>query len=317
MAVKLNSYFIILFFILVTLSITGQSIVVTDYPDYKDREQHKRFLKKRKTVSEWQINKLKEGALIVKLRTNDLVIAALKKQGNDKLAEKKTLEQYAINKTIVIAFLDYYKFSKVYFMYSHYHDSLLKGKRTDIFLDSNLQIDKAIILKENFYLLAEKDFVYNSSIGFVKEDSAKTVHEKGSVANEVLLVIKNKYGHQLKNPFPYIVNYHNGFKNPIPGRYFDFPIKIYKTSLQKDSVSFTVNKNFTTEQQEIKKGISKATIVHPNETTRIVEIEKKYLYERIAVSVENLNDDLIRFHQNSQMPSDQDLNDPLIKPYLY
>ena len=93
MAVKLNSYFIILFFILVTLSITGQSIVVTDYPDYKDREQHKRFLKKRKTVSEWQINKLKEGALIVKLRTNDLVIAALKKQGNDKLAEKKTLEQ--------------------------------------------------------------------------------------------------------------------------------------------------------------------------------------------------------------------------------
>jgi hypothetical protein len=87
--------------------------------------------------------------------------------------------------------------------------------------------------------------------------------------------------------------------------------------LQKDSISFTVNKNYINELEEINKGTRKAIIIKENEITRLVEIEKDYLYERISVSIENLSDNLIRFYQSSPMPKDEVINDPLIKPYLY
>lgn len=317
MAAKLNKYFIMLILLAVGISGKAQSFVVTDYPDYKNSAQHKKFARRNNKIAEWQINKLKEGALIVRLKTDAMTVNALKQQGNYKLAEKRELELYAINKTVVISFKDYYTFSKVYFIYSNYSDSLFKGKRTNMFLDTNLQIDKNIIMKEDYYLIADKDFLYNSSIGFVKEDTAKFVKESGNPERHKAFVLKNKYGHQLHNPFPFYIGYYTNYGKTIVGKRFDFPIGIFKTTNQKDSISFVVNKNYVTEQTEITKGVRKAVILRQNETIRIVEIEKDYLYERISLSVENLNDNLILFHKNSRMPLDEDLNDPLIKPYLY
>lgn len=318
MAAKLNKVLLFCFLFLFQQFIFCQNnVVVKDYPDYKNQEQHKKYYKRRTTISKWQINKLKDGALIVKLKTNDIIIEALRKQGNIKLAEKKKLEQFAVNKTIITAFNDFYKFSKVYFIKSNYTDSLLKGKRTNIFLDTNVQINPSITLTETFYLIAEKDFVYNSSIGFVKEDSAKYQVEQGNSVNEAAFVIKNKYGHQLKSPFPFLITYKMNIAKVITGSKFDFPIKIYKNSLQQDSIIFVVNKNFIDEQNEIKKGLRKPNAIKQNEFTKIVEIKKMYLYDRISLPIEIFNDDLIRFHQNSRMPLELELGDLLIQPYLY
>ncbi len=318
MEAKLNSGFLLLIFSWFGYSVVAQNNdVVKNYPDYKNQEQYKKFQARRHTVAQWQINKLKTGALIVKLKTSEKTISALEKMGNTALAEKKKLEQYALNKIIMIAFLDYYKFSNVYFIYSNYSDSLLKGKKSNLFLDTNLNISPTIVLKEDFYLVAEKDFLYNSTIGFVKEDSAKFVSESGNPERERAFVLKNKYGHQLHKPFPFFIGYHTAFSKGLIGKKFKFPIKIYKTNLQKDSISFTVNKNYINELEEINKGTRKAIIIKENEITRLVEIEKDYLYERISVSIENLSDNLIRFFQSSPMPKDEVINDPLIKPYLY
>ena len=81
----------------------------------------------------------------------------------------------------------------------------MKGARSGIFLDTNLVVDPKIELKENFYLLAERDDVYNSSIGFVREDTARFIKETGNASKDAAIVIKNKYGHQLKDPFPFFV----------------------------------------------------------------------------------------------------------------
>jgi len=318
MEVKLNRHLVIFFFYVMVLSLKSQNnIVVKDYPDYKDPKQHKNFYKRRHTLADWQINKLKEGALVVKLKTNQKTIDALIKQGNKELALTKKLELYAINKTVMLAFKEYYTFSKVYFMFSSYNDSLLKGKRVNLFLDTNLQIDPKIELKENFYLIVEKDFIYNSSIGFVREDSAKFATESGNPEVDAAFVVKNKFGHQVHKPFPFSIGYYSTFGKVLIGRKFDFPIRVFKDNQQNDSIYFYVNKKFITEQDEINKGVRKASKINENETTKIIQIEKNYLYEKISLSIENMNDNFFRFYRDSHMPSDDELNDPLIKPYLY
>lgn len=174
-------------------------------PDYKDNSQFEHFYKRRTAISKWQINQLKSGALVVRLRNNKKLIESLRKMGKADLATQKEYEMMAINKNIVLAFQKYYTFSKVYFFYSHHSDTLLNGARSGIFLDSNLVVDPSIEMKEKFYLLAEQDDVYNSSIGYVKEDTARFVKEIGNPSKEAAMVIKNKYGHQLKDPFPFYV----------------------------------------------------------------------------------------------------------------
>ena len=173
--------------------------------EYKDQAQFKDFYKRRNAVGKWQIIQLKNGALCVRLHTNKNLIESLRKMGKADLAAQKEQEMMAINKNIVMAFTRYYNFSKVYFFFSNHSDTLLKGARSGIFLDTNLVVDSKIEMKENFYLLAEKDDAYNSSIGFVKEDTARFVKEAGNASKEAAMVIKNKYGHQLKDPFPFYV----------------------------------------------------------------------------------------------------------------
>lgn len=173
--------------------------------DYKDNAQFKNFYTRRFAIAKWQINQLKNGALIVRLHNNKALIDGLRKMGKADLATQKEYQMLAINKNIMMAFKKYYTFSSVYFFFSSNSDTLLKGARNGIFLDTNLTVDPAIILKEKFYLLAEKDDVYNSSIGFVPEDTARFIKEIGNASKEASIVIKNKYGHQLKEPFPFYV----------------------------------------------------------------------------------------------------------------
>lgn len=173
--------------------------------EYKNQDQFKDFQKRRNAVGKWQITQLKNGALVVRLHTNQKLIEGLKKMGKADLATQKEYEMMAINKNITVAFTKYYKFSKVYFFYSNYSDTLLKGARSGIFLDTNLVVNPTIEMKETFYLLVESDDVYNSSIGFVKQDTAAFIKETGNSAKEAAMVIKNKYGHQLKDPFPFFV----------------------------------------------------------------------------------------------------------------
>jgi hypothetical protein len=206
MALLLNRLIVILF-VLCVFNLNGQDKNESVYnpKDYKDNSQFKNFYKRRFIIAKWQINQLKNGALIVRLHNNKTLIEGLRKMGKADLATQKEYEMLAVNKNIVLAFKKYYTFSPVYFYFSSNSDTLLNGARSGIFLDTNLTVDPSIVLKEKFYLLAEKDDVYNSSIGFVREDTARLVKEIGNPSKEASMVIKNKYGHQLKDPFPFYV----------------------------------------------------------------------------------------------------------------
>lgn len=269
--------------------------------DYKDPEQFERFWRRRFIISTWQVHSLKKGALVVKLKSNSIVVDALKKRGDVRMAEKKRLEAKAMNLNICRAFRNLYKFSKIYFIYSNYSDSLQKGVRNNIFLDSNLVIDPNINMTEDFYLLAENDFIYNSSIGFVQEDSAAIVKEGGSMNGaEATIVIKNKYGHQLKKPFPYV--YYSSI-----GTVF-FRKRIYEENIYIEGkyITFNVVRN-------PKNNGSVPYMFHGKPMKLILQVD--FAYENFSNYVYALNDNLFQFYQASTKPSSAELES--VKPYLY
>lgn len=278
--------------------------------DYKDPDQFKNFNKRRKVIAVWQINELKEGAVVVRLKNNKLLLDQLKKAGKEDMAERKVLEQYAINKNTMMAYKDFLVFCKVYFIYSNSSDSLLNGARSGIFLDTNLNIDPSIRMQENFYLLAERDYGYNSSIGFVKEDSARTITEKGNAVRQMSVVLKNKYGHQLKSPFPYQIKE----KNYLDESGFDFPIGVSKSD-KGTTISYTVDKTYFADIASNPK--NRATkMVKETATLKKVEIQKQYTYEKVGEAIDQLNTELIQFFRQAPGLDKSRLNKDFL-PYLY
>jgi hypothetical protein len=280
------------------------------YEDYKDPEQFDKFYKRRNIIGAWQINALKEGALVVRLKTNKLVIDGLRNQGNDQRAEQIMHEQFAINKNTMFAYLDHFKFCKVYFIYSNSSDSLLNGARSGIFLDTSLSINPGIVMDEKFYLIAERDYAYNSSIGFVPEDSAAYILEGGNPVKEMAIIVKNKYGHQLKSPFPYYV-----MENTYMDAAYFFPFEIVALSGGGAAVNYNVNKTFL---QDIKENDNRAAVYKkPNGNGgKTVEVKKHFTYERLGIAVQQLDDKLTGFYRASPKPDVQKI-EPSVRPFLY
>ncbi len=309
MALRLNKILGSLFFVLAVGLAQGQEDYNDEHrpgdKDYKSGEQFEKFWKRRRIVSAWQIGQLKEGALVVRLKTNQRLIDGLLKQGDTVMAEQKRLEAAAINVNTIKAYLNYYTFSKVYFIYSHSSDSLLKGVRSHIFLDSTLQINPAIAMAEKFYLLAERDYGYNSTIGFVPEDSARLVKEEGYAVKEMAMIVKNKYGHQLKRPFPFDVG--DGFDPRLK------PVYVEHVEIGGVLVPFNVSNIKTSGSAR-----SERNMLNYKVHGRLIALylPKYYTYKRISTTVMNLNDNFYHYYRSSPHLDEKRL-DPAIKPFLY
>lgn len=297
------------FTLLLSLHTQGQSAGASspnrsDYSDYKDADQHERFYKRRKAVGAWQINQLKRGAVVVRLKTNTRAISGLRAQGKALEADLLEAETFVINKNTVAAWLDNFNFCKVYFIYSNASDSLLKGGRGGFFLDTNLLIDPSIVMNETYYVISERDYAYNSSIGFVPEEQARKVFEKGNPAKPMAFILKNKYGHQLKNPMPHEV------PERSTGAGFYLPVSISPAPGQ-DRISYTVNRN-PPEKLEKAEALGSKKSQTPNE----VAVPKHFTYFKLAQSVSQLNSDLISYYQKTPAPEVDKIPED-VKPFLY
>lgn len=300
MDLKLNKY------IFLTVAITFAIIPAfsQNEREYKDSKQFKNFRKRSQAVTAFQIAELKKGALVVRLKTNQLLVNALLKSGDTILANEKQLEIAGTNINLMKAFLNAYDFSKVYFIYPGSADSLLKGIRSNIFLDTNLRVNQAITMTESFYLLAEKDYAYNSSIGFVKEDTAKFIKEEGYGVKEMAVVVKNKYGHQLKKPFPYFAAYRPDLKIE----------SVYVSMINVNGILIPFNigsfgKSATSNSQNV------VTFMYQGK--RLTTYIPKYLtYQRLSISIGNFNEEL-KLCYKKYGNRDTEKIDQEVKPFLY
>jgi hypothetical protein len=306
-----SSKFPLLILILFCCDLFAQSVNLAERDkDYKDPKQFERFYKRRWVIAEWQINQLKKGALVVKLRTNQLVIDGLKKAGNYSLAEQKRLETLGMNTNLVRAYMRSYDFSKIYFTYSNNVDTLRKGLRSGIFLDSNLQVDPSIQMTEQFYLLAESDQVYNSSIGFLPEDSAADAIEKGNPIKHATIVVKNKYGHQLKRPFPF-------YSEKVKGRFGTYVYIAFSIEGATLFLPYNLLAKGGQKGGSGKFGGSDLKKVEYNGQQLTLTIPKEYTMDALLQTISDFNDELKQYYQHSREPDETTRYFAEVRPFLY
>ncbi|MGB1205733.1 MAG: hypothetical protein ACPG5B_08815 [Chitinophagales bacterium] len=152
------------------------------------------------------INNLKEGALLVRLKTRSKSLKAYEKAGASYLVKKIKKERDAENQKIVNLFNEYFDFCPIYFFYTDDTERLLSGEHKGIFLDDKLKKDKAIVLDKDFFLIAEFGVLLEEKIW---ADSAVLAANQNKMyqhqALNKVIVIKDKNLEQLKRPFPLYV----------------------------------------------------------------------------------------------------------------
>ncbi len=166
----------------------------------------------RQEMARTQINALKNGVLLIQLKTRQNTIDAYKKRGASAKAEKIKEAQAADNKSIVKGFKNHFTFCPTYFYYSTDQKAVEKGDfKTVTFLDENLSpIQPNINLDTTTYFISgiSKSNFSNTTLNNIP--NYKIPYEKGIKFDA--FIIKNKDFQQLSSPFPYYAKTHVAVK---------------------------------------------------------------------------------------------------------
>ncbi|MGB1241060.1 MAG: hypothetical protein ACPG49_00970 [Chitinophagales bacterium] len=148
------------------------------------------------------IQKLKEGALLVRLKTRQRTIDAFKDRGYLKMANQVEMKQKTRNQRLMNAFRKNFSFCEVYFFYSEDSEKMRSEMYEGIFLNENLEKDAGIVLNEDFILTAEVGNIIKDPVSV---DASGNEYAATWGMSESLLVIKDANFEQLRRPFPYYV----------------------------------------------------------------------------------------------------------------
>lgn len=174
------------------------------------------FRKELHASTKEQIHQLKNGVLLVRLKTRSNAITELRKMGAHAKADLVEKKQAEFNLNIVAAFRKKFNFCPVYFFYSDYSDTI-KAKHFDkvIFLNDSLRPNPALKFDGKGFLVADfgtveqdtaKSFSYSS---YEPDDdfSVKRVdhYNGGPSFSYDGLIIRSDQFIQLRHPFPYFV----------------------------------------------------------------------------------------------------------------
>ena len=153
------------------------------------------------------VKELREGALVVRLKTNHRKIAILERTLRDPKLTKHQRKRHQnildgtikrrdeLNNAIADMFMDSFKFCPVYVMYDTCSAALNKGVRKGLFLNKEKELDPSIELKEEHIFLVN----YKKS--------------GGEFPFDVLRVRKLK--EKLDEPFPYYITLRESWVNQI------------------------------------------------------------------------------------------------------
>jgi hypothetical protein len=176
------------------------------------------------TLMKEQINRLKNGQLLVRLQSKQNAVEALLKAGQKAKAEKYKSEQGIYNMRIIKAFRQYYTFSPVYFFFSDYTDKI-QSKNFDkvVFVDDSLHPDSTIKIKSDKFLTAEFGILSQDTAKYFSNyyyENSKNGPQKKAEYNgstdmrfEVLKIMSDQFV-QLMKPFPYYVKSTGSFNKP-------------------------------------------------------------------------------------------------------
>ena len=119
---------------------------------------------------------LRNGAVIVRLKTNQKSVDAYRKSGRNDIADRIEADRQKQNEKMYQAFQRSFLFCKVYFIYAHETKLFLEGNRK-IFLNENLQHDSTIAFTDNNFVFCE----FGSVESFSKFQNELNVPGVGSI----------------------------------------------------------------------------------------------------------------------------------------
>lgn len=125
---------------------------------------------------------LKEGVLLVRLKTKSRKVKALQEAGRPGEAQSIINEQKIENDLIMSAFDQSYTYSKVYFFYGYNGKKVLDKQWEGILMDANK--NPVQVSPDTFFLIAEFGETQGRGIDG--------------------LIIYDSQGHQMSRPFPYL-----------------------------------------------------------------------------------------------------------------
>jgi hypothetical protein len=202
----------------------------------------------RKRITARQIKSLKDGALLVRLKTSKPTIEALKRRGLFYEAREKERQQRIENISLVKAFQSRYNFSEVRFFTSDQSWKVRQGNFEGIFVNDSIQVDSNIVLRN-------KKHVYTAEFDLIEPDTATffshyrwvptgnfaavqvPVFYGGGGNSFMSLVIKDQQFRQLYRPFPYYSRalFKAMEDHPDHGIFY-FPLKLFSPMNYLDCV---------------------------------------------------------------------------------
>ena len=160
-----------------------------------------------KTMTQEQLrenlNNLKNGFLLVRLRTSENAIKSLEKAGNQTMANTVKVQQQKNNLRLKAAFRENFTYCPVYFFYSSDSDKLLRGETKGILLNENLEKDSSLTFPQKPFLVAELTDVQPSNADRIGGASGENTFRA--------LVLRDNQLQQLKRPFPFFVKASQSF----------------------------------------------------------------------------------------------------------
>lgn len=146
-----------------------------------------------------QIVELRNGVLLVRLRTQENAIKQLQKT-DKRLADALRKNQYKENKQLADAFRKDFNFCPVYFFYSTDSEKLLNGEMKGLLLNEGLEKDTTVRLPEKPVFVAEI-----TNIEEFRPEQFPAQTEANAEMSFRALVIRDSKLNQLASPFPYYV----------------------------------------------------------------------------------------------------------------
>ena len=180
----------------------------------QDKNKKKALSRKElNVIAKEEILSLRNGILLVRLQTKNKSIQALRKAGNDDLADKIENRQTKYNLSIVSAFRSDFGFCPTFFFFSNQSRNIRAGNLEAVeFLTDDLQYDPTISIGDKEFFTAE--------FTTIEEDTAKhrdtyspmtsendaehqVPYSGGTNMGFGVLIIKTDQFVQLRRPFPF------------------------------------------------------------------------------------------------------------------
>lgn len=149
-----------------------------------------------------QIKELKNGVLLVRLKTRKKSIAALENKGNSEMAYALRAKQKMFNARLIESFRQYFTYCPVYFFYSDESKKVLEREFEAINFVSPPTVEDFNKLKNATFFTAEFGNIQQNITDY-RDSSNQITYTYGSDLNSMALVIMDHNFRQLQSPFPF------------------------------------------------------------------------------------------------------------------